>query len=165
LGGEPAPVEVLQALGRGGYTAKDIAFAELVDSLGQTVRAGDVIPGAKDPRLAVAFTRSANAFISRYSLPSLSFEEFSSRYKLMFGVDVAEDERLATRPWPGTDSQLALLSQAHMNVRDRHLLATIEKELALKERVLVVYGGSHWITLSQALQRKFGKPTIVGFAD
>ena len=52
-----------------------------------------------------------------------------------------------------------------MNVRDRHLLATIEKELTLKERVLVVYGGSHWITLSEALQKRLGKPTIVGFAN
>ncbi len=51
-----------------------------------------------------------------------------------------------------------------MNVRDRHLLATIEKELTL-ERVLVVYGGSHWITLSEALQKRLGKPTIVGFAN
>jgi hypothetical protein len=165
LGGEPAPVEELQALQRGGYTAKDVAFAELVENLGQTARSGDVTAGARDPRLALAFTRSAKVFISQFALAPLSFEEFSSRYKLMFGVEVAEDEKLAQRAWPGTDSQLALLSQAEMNVRDRHLLATIEKELALKKSVLVVYGGGHWITLSQALERRLGKPTITGFAN
>jgi len=30
----------------------------------------------------------------------------------------------------------------------------------LKKRVLVVYGGSHWTTLSGALQKRLGKPTI-----
>jgi hypothetical protein len=165
LGGEPTPKKELQALGRGGYTANDIAFAELVEGLGQTVRAGNLTAGARDSRLAPAFSHSAEAFMIRFSLKPMSFEGFSARYKLMFGVGVAEDEKLAARTWPGTDSQLALFKQAEMNVRDRHLLATVEQELALKERVLVVYGGGHWITLSQALQRRLGKPTIVGFAD
>ena|ERR1700690_1692401 len=39
------------------------------------------------------------------------------------------------------------------------------EELALKKRVLVVYGGGHWITLSQALEKRLGKPTITGFVD
>jgi hypothetical protein len=95
-------------------------------------------------------------------LKPLSLEEFSARYQLMFGVAVSEDSELAERASPGTDSAVALLIQADMNVRDKHLLATIEKELTSKKRVLAVYGESHWTTLSRALQKRLGKPTITG---
>lgn len=83
----------------------------------------------------------------------------------MFGVEFMEDKALAERPTPGTDFAFAQLIQADMNVRDEHLLAAIEKRLKSKKRVLMVYGASHWTTLSQALQRRLGKLTIVGFAD
>jgi hypothetical protein len=165
LGGEPTRAKELQVFGHGGYTRKDIAFEELVEGLGQSIRNGDLTAGVGDPRLASTFKHSAEAFILRYALEPLSFDEFSARYKLVFGVAVAEDEKLAVRWWPGTDSPVALLSQLDMNVRDRHLLAIIEKEVALKERVLVVYGSAHWITLSQALERTFGKPTIATFTE
>jgi Asp/Glu/hydantoin racemase len=58
-----------------------------------------------------------------------------------------------------------LLNQTDMTTRDQHILATIEKELALKKRVLVVYGGSHWTTLSQVLEKKYGKPVIKPFLE
>jgi hypothetical protein len=35
----------------------------------------------------------------------MAFEEFSSRYKLMFRFEVAEEEKLAAHTWPGTDSR------------------------------------------------------------
>jgi hypothetical protein len=165
LGGEPTREKELQAIGHGGYSRKDIAFEELVAGLGQSVSYGDLTAGARDPRLATTFKHSAEALVHRYALEPLSFDEFSAQYKLVFGVAVAEDEKLAVRWWPGTDSPVALLSQLDMNVRDRHLLAIIEKEVALKDRVLVVYGSAHWITLSQALERTFGKPTIATFTE
>jgi hypothetical protein len=87
LGGEPAAEKELQALGRRGYTAKDIAFDYLVEGLGQAVRAGDVTAGTGDPKFARAFSQSAERFIYRYSLVPLSFEEFPARYKSMFGVE------------------------------------------------------------------------------
>jgi hypothetical protein len=81
----------------------------------------------------------------------------------MFGVDVRHDASLAGRSEAGTNSPVALLNQADMIIRDEHLLATIENELAMKKRVLVVYGGSHWTTLSRALQKRLGKPKIHPF--
>jgi hypothetical protein len=98
-------------------------------------------------------------------LQSISFAEFSDRYRTVFGVDMKSDSALAGRSEPGTDSPVALLNQTDMVTRDEHLLATIEKELASKKRVLVVYGGSHWTTLSQALHRRLGKPDIKPFLD
>jgi hypothetical protein len=50
-----------------------------------------------------------------------------------------------------------------MMTRDRHLLGLIEQQLAERHSVLVVYGGSHWATLSAALQERLGKPKIIVF--
>jgi hypothetical protein len=50
-----------------------------------------------------------------------------------------------------------------MMMRDRHLLGLIEQQLAEKHAVLVVYGGSHWATLSAALQERLGRPKIKPF--
>jgi hypothetical protein len=52
-----------------------------------------------------------------------------------------------------------------MMTRDRHLLGLIEQQLAAKHSVLVVYGGSHWSTLSAALEERLGKPTVKPFLE
>jgi hypothetical protein len=47
--------------------------------------------------------------------------------------------------------------------RDRHLLSLIEQQLTDRHSVLVVYGGSHWSTLSAALQKRLEKPRVRPF--
>jgi hypothetical protein len=49
-------------------------------------------------------------------------------------------------------------AKVSMMTRDRHLLGLIEQQLAKKRAVLVVFGGSHWATLSAALQERLGTP-------
>ena len=127
IGGEPAPEEQVQGLERRGYTVQDVAFSYLLQGLGQSVRSGDVAAGSQNPKLAAAFAHWAEGFVDQYSLNPPSFEEFSARYKLMFGVEFMEDQGLAERPTPGKDSAFARLIQADMNVRDEHLLTTIAK--------------------------------------
>jgi hypothetical protein len=53
--------------------------------------------------------------------------------------------------------------KASMMIRDRHLLGLIEQQLADRHVVLVVYGSSHWATLSAALEKRLGKPKIIPF--
>jgi hypothetical protein len=48
-------------------------------------------------------------------------------------------------------------------IRDRHILSVIEKQLSQRHCVLVVYGGGHWSTLSEALEARLGKPEITPF--
>jgi len=105
----------------------------------------------------------ASAFSDQCKLAPLSLEEFEGRYRSMFGVALTQDSATATRAEPGPGSPVALLNQTDMITRDEHLLATIQKELETKRRVLVVYGGSHWTTLSEALQKQLGKPKITPF--
>jgi len=159
LGGEPTRTEQVQALERRGFTPTDIAFAYLVGGLSQSVRSGD-LASSSDPKLAESFAQWSRAFSDQYHLPPLSLEDFETRYQAVFGVELTHDAECAKRSEPGTASPVALLNQTDMVTRDEHLLATIENELNSKKRVLVVYGGSHWTTLSQALQRRLGKPKI-----
>jgi hypothetical protein len=78
-------------------TVQDIAFSYLLQGLGQSVRSGDVAAGSFDPKLAAAFAYWAEGFVDQYSLNPPTLEEFSSRYKSMFGVEFMEDKGLAVR--------------------------------------------------------------------
>jgi hypothetical protein len=162
LGGEPTRSEQVQALERRGFTPTDIAFGYLVGGLSQSVRSGD-LASTSDPKLAESFAQWSRAFSDQYQLPTLSLDDFKTRYQAMFRVELTHDADFSKRAEPGTSSPVALLNQTDMVARDEHLLATIEEELDLKKRVLAVYGGSHWTTLSQALQRRFGKPKITPY--
>jgi hypothetical protein len=164
MGGEPTRAGQAQALERQGFGPEDIAFAYLVRGLSQSVRSGELATPS-DPRLAESFAQWSQAFSDQYQMPSLSFEAFNQRYRSMFGVELAHDPALITRSEPGTPSPVALLNQTEMITRDTHLLATIETELASKKLVLVVYGGSHWTTLAQALQKRLGKPKVTAFLN
>jgi hypothetical protein len=164
LGGEPTRTEQVQALERRGFTPTDIAFAYLVGGLSQSLRSGD-LASSSDPKLAESFAQWSRAFSDQYQLPPLSLEDFKTRYQAVFGVELTRDADPAKRSEPGSTSAVSLLNQTDMVTRDEHLLATIEKELDSKKRVLVVYGGSHWTTLSQALQRRLGKPKITPFVE
>jgi hypothetical protein len=164
LGGEPTRAEQVQALGRKGYAPSDIAFSYLAGGLAQSLRARN-ISGTTDPKLRDVFAHYADAFADQYQLTPMSFDEFSARYRSMFGVEITADTQLTTRSDPGTTSPLALLNQTDMLTRDEHLLSTIEQQVLSKKRVLVVYGVSHWTTLSQALQKRLGKPKVTLFRD
>jgi hypothetical protein len=164
IGGEPTRAEQAQALERQGFTPTDIAFAYLVGGLSQSIRSGE-LTNSGDPKLPESYDQWARAFSDQYGLPTLSLDEFKDRYRSMFGVALTQDSAAATRSEPGPGSPVALLNQTDMITRDEHLLSTIEKELETKRRVLVVYGESHWTTLSEALQRRLGKPRITPFIN
>jgi hypothetical protein len=164
LGGEPTRAEETGAVERRGYTAEDIAFAYLVGGLSQSLRSGD-LAGPADPKLAAACAQWGRACAEQYQLRPPSWAEVAARYRAMFGVAVTHDQALPTRSEPGTASAVARLNQQVAHVRDEHLLTTIETALSARKRVLVVFGGSHWTTLSSALEKRLGKPRITAFPD
>jgi hypothetical protein len=164
IGGEPTFEEQRRALEARGFSQADIAFAYLLGMLSQSVRSGD-LAGAGDLRLAESYAQAAQGLADQYQLRAPSVADFSARYRVMFGVEAAEDAHFVSRSDPGTDSPVARLNRARMVIRDEHLLKTIESEMDSKRRVLIVFGGSHWTTLSKALQKRYGKPEITPFLD
>lgn len=159
LGGEPTRQEEVEALLRKGFSRADLSFAFTLRGLVQSLTAGE-FTGAKDPRLQRVLESASQTTQEAFGLAPLSFDDFTQRYRAMFGIALESDPRLISRAEPGTDSPVARLLQSDMVGRDEHLWATIQEQLRLKWRVLVVYGGSHWTTLSGVLEEKLGKPTV-----
>jgi hypothetical protein len=162
LGGEPDPHEEIPALQEKGFKAPDIAFAFLARGLSQAFHADEALL-TDEPKLASTFSALNRWNESHFGLPSLSFGDFALRYRSEFGIDFKNDKKLVSRMEPSADTATTRLFLAGMTVRDEHLLAVINEQLLTKKRVLIVYGGSHWTTLSQALERRFGKPAIAPF--
>ena len=163
LGGEPTRSEEVEALVRKGFARSDIFFAFALRGLVQSLNARE-ITDVKDPRLPVVFERASQGVAQEFGLELISFDDFSRRYHAQFRVPIETDTQLAKRADPGTGSPVARLLQSDMVARDEHLWATIQRQLDVKKRVLVVYGGSDWTTLSAVLQKELGKSKIAPFA-
>ncbi len=168
IGGEPTREEENQVLKSKGFTDADLAFTGLLGAYSQALRSGDM-PDTSAESLAKIYPRLAQdlkAPLNRggWNLDAPSLEDFRERYKTMYGVDIVGDERFPLRIDVVNDNtRNGQQGKVDMMTRDRHLLGLIEQQLAERHSVLVVYGGSHWATLSGALQEQLGKPTIKPF--
>ena len=100
-----------------------------------------------------------------WNLDAPSLDEFTQRYRDIYGVDLVGDHEFPLRIDVGDTTRHGQQSRVDMVTRDRHLLGLIEQQLAERHSVLVVYGGSHWATLSRALRERMGKPTVRPFLE
>ena len=162
MGGEPTRAEERAALHAHGYSDEDIAFAYLVGGLSQSLRA-QTLQGPNDPRLSEVFSVWAHAFRDQYQLEPLSLTKFLERYRAAFGTDFSHDSDITERAEPGGKSIVSHLDQIDMHTRDVHLFELIQTQLEARKSVLVVYGGSHWSTLSGSLEKLLGAPKITTF--
>jgi hypothetical protein len=142
LGGEPTHATAIEAVKAAGANEDDLAFGNMAGLYSQALRSGD-IPDLSFDSLSAYYPQIAAAF----ALPGLAGDTgFPQR------IDVAFD-----------NSRQGQFTKVASMVRDRHLLALIEQQLTARQSVLVVYGGSHWATLSAALETRLGKPTVKPF--
>jgi hypothetical protein len=159
IGGEPTVGQQEQALMAAGYAPDDVSFTFLLLDIAQAIRSKQLM-SATDPKLPDFFGQMSRANARDLKTRPMTLAEFTSRYRVVFGLDFHRDMAITRRVDPGTATLVGKLFQADMVVRDRHIFATIMDKLKTKKRVLVVYGGSHWTTLSQALEHALGKPTF-----
>jgi hypothetical protein len=167
LGGEPTREEQIQVLKAKGFTDADIAFSALLGEFSQALRSGD-IPDTSAGSLAKDYPQAAQALklpLDRggWNLDAPALDEFRQRYRDTYGVDLVGDHEFPLRIDVGDTTRHGQQSGVDMITRDRHLLGLIEHQLAERHAVLVVYGGSHWATLSAALEKRLGKPKIRPF--
>jgi hypothetical protein len=168
IGGEPTREEQNQVLKTKGFTDADLAFSGLLDAYSQALRSGDM-PDTSAESLAKIYPRLAQELKAPpnrggWDLDAPSLEEFRERYKKMYGLDIVGDDKFPLRIDVVNDNtRNGQQAKVDMMTRDRHLLGLIEQQLAEAHSVLVVYGGSHWATLSAALQDRMGKPKIKPF--
>lgn len=164
VGGEPTRKEVLQALKEAGFSERDVAFAYLAGALAQALRA-KTLQDAADPAFPATFEVWARGFHDQYQLAPLSVDEFAAIYQETFGVDLRHDAHVSDRVEPRAPSWVGRLKQVEMHTRDVHLLSLIETSLRERKTVLIVYGGSHWSTLSSSLEQRLGPARIRVFTD
>ena len=160
VGGEPTVVEEIEGLVAKGYGRNEVLFAARLRTLGQARRSGEMRAG--DPAAFTArFERESRAIAQMTESEPMTEAQFTADYRRLVGADPVSDEEMPQRYDPGTKTLLQRMSADNLRVRDEHLLSTILNRLESNDRVLVVYGSSHWTTLSRALEERLGKPVIV----
>ncbi len=170
IGGEPTREEQCQVLKAKGFTDADLAFSGLLGAYSQALRSGDM-PDTSAESLAKIYPRLAQELKAPpnrggWSLDAPSLEKFEERYKKMYGMDIVGDDTFPLRIDVVNDTtRNGQQARVDMMTRDRHLLGLIEQQLVEKHSVLVVYGSSHWTTLSAALQERMGRPKIKPFLN
>lgn len=167
VGGEPTREEEMSVLKSKGFTDADLAFSAMAGGYSQALRSGDMRDMSLDSLtkqypLVAEWIKSPLAD-NGLNMDAPSFEEFRERYKDMYGVDVVGDDQMPLRIDIGDTTRHGKQNKIAMMLRDRHLLGLIEQQLTDRHTVLVVYGGSHWATLSAALQERLGSPKIKPF--
>jgi hypothetical protein len=168
IGGEPTREEQNEVLKAKGFTDADLAFNGLLGAYSQALRSGDMpnMTAGSVAKIYPSLADGIKAPINRggLNLDAPSLAEFQARYKELYGVDIVGDAQFPLRSDVVNDNtRNGQQSKVNMMTRDRHLLGLIEKQLSEKHSVLVVYGGSHWATLSAALQARLGRPKITPF--
>jgi hypothetical protein len=160
VGGEPSDKQQVEALEQGGFTAPEIMFADLLKVFPQFIRSG-VVTGPADPKFASLYDQLSATIARNRGEQPMPWSEFEARYRTIFGTGPAADPMLASRPIPSAPTLVGRLLAAEGQVRDQAIFSLIRDALATHRSVLIVYGGSHWTTLSDALERQLGRPTIV----
>jgi len=160
IGGEPTFIQEIEGLVAKGYKRDDVLFAVRLRSLGQARRSGEM-PAGNAAAFTARYERESRAVAQMTGTEPATAAQFIADYRRIVGVDPVSDVEMPHRYDPGTETLLQRLGADNMRVRDEHLLSTILQQLDRNDRVLIVYGSSHWTTLSRALQDRLGKPVIV----
>jgi hypothetical protein len=168
VGGEPTRDEQMQVLKAKGFTDADVAFGYLAGGLSQALRSHD-IPDTSVASLERFYPRVVQDLKlpmdhGGWALDAPSLAEFRQRYRQLYGIDIAGDKEFPLRIDVTFDkTRNGEQTRVDMKTRDRHLLGLIEQQLTERHAVLVVFGGSHWATLSTALEERLGKPKVTPF--
>jgi hypothetical protein len=162
VGGEPTEDEDIRLLKEKGFTEAEIAFSSLAGWYSQALRSGE-IPDTSFESLTKTYPRLAQKVRDQTHLEPPPLNEFRQQYRQLYGVDIVGDRQFVLRTDIRDTTRHGQQGTVSMMTRDRHLLGLIEQQLADRQSVLVVYGGSHWATLSEALEERLGKPTVRPF--
>jgi hypothetical protein len=160
IGGEPTVIEEIEGLVAKGYKRDDVLFAVRLRSLGQARRSGEM-PAGNAAAFTAKYERESRAVAQMTGTVPATEAQFIADYMRIVGVDPVSDVEMPSRSDPGMETLLQRMGADNMRFRDEHLLSTILQQLDRNDRILIVYGSSHWTTLSRALQDRLGKPVIV----
>jgi hypothetical protein len=170
VGGEPTREEETQVLKGKGFTDADMAFSAMAGGFSQALRSGE-IRNTSARSLAKVYPELARTLegppeLGGWNLKASPLKAFRQHYKETYGVDIVGDAEFPMRIDVVNDhSRHGDQARISMTTRDRHLLGLIEQQVSERHSVLVVFGASHWSTLSAALESRLGKPSVRPFLE
>lgn len=162
VGGEPSHPEQLEVLKGKGFAESEIAFSSLLGWFSQALRSGD-ISDTSAASLEKIYPQLAENVKRQWHLEAPTLDQFRERYRDLYGIDIVGDDQFPLRTDISDQTRHGQEIRVDMMTRDRHLLGLIEQQLSARHSVLVVFGGSHWSTLSAALEARLGKPKVKAF--
>lgn len=158
-GGEILDSSLKKELLKTGWTEQDLLYFYFVRQIPQFVRAQTLKPHNLKSVFDVFSYRERHKLEISSGLP-LSFEGFYNWYKGKNKRDFkyTEIDNEITAPLAdGTYFTQKLSAQIGM-IRDQHISQVIAEKLRKYNKILVIYGGSHWSTQRLVFEDWFGKP-------
>lgn len=156
VGGEPSRREMQQALVHVGITPRDLIYFFVVSNILPLRRAGLPVNAGSDQHLEQALAESRRGF--HVTEPAaLSVEDFKNWYEKgngkPFSLDFVTLQECA--PYGRSSLRTNQISFRWEQFRNRHLLDLIARSFHTRKRVLVVFGGGHFLELRRALHKMF----------
>jgi len=156
VGGEPSRREMQQALVHVGITSRDLIYFFMVSNILPFRRTGLPVNTNSDQYLEQTLAESRRGF--HVMDPAvLSVEDFKNWYEKGNGKPFSLDSVTLQECAPLGRSSLRTnqISYRWEQVRNRHLLELIARSFHTRKRVLVVFGGGHFLELRRALHKMF----------
>ena len=156
LGGEPSRRELQQALAQVGITTRDLIYFFVVSNILPLRRAGVKVNAGSDGYLEQALTDARRGF-QVVASDGLSVEDFRKWFEegngRPFALDLVTLQECA--PYGRSSLRTNRISFRWEQFRNRHLLDLIARSFRQRKRVLVVFGGGHFLELQRALHKMF----------
>lgn len=161
VGGEPSDLFILKRIEAQKYSVNDLLSFNFVRRMPQINRSGEL--NAKSVESSYNEYIKAKAQTLEYKGPTYTFQEFKKWYRDKQGKEFSNlsGEKGETAPIDKGSYFTQKISLEVTRARDEHILQTIAEMLNQHDRVLVIYGSSHYRIQHEALKKVLGEPREV----
>lgn len=158
VGGEPSDTYLLEKVTAKGYSANDLLNFDFVRRMPQMNRSGEL--NSKKVELLYADYVKAKAKSYGYKGSTLTFDEFKKWYQDKQGKAFSNSsgEKGETAPIDDGPFFTQKISLEVTRARDEHILQTIAEMMSKYDKVLIIYGSSHYRIQHEALKKALGQP-------
>lgn len=158
ISGEPREKEIKQELAKYGYSEVDILGFYMVRQIPQMKRRNEFS--------AASFPYECERFLKRYRkrlgfAGTFGYQDFKEWYArhMTSPKSFLDIENNDPAPHGGKDATYIQKISHHVGLaRDRMIVSRIENMMNRFDRVLIIYGGSHYLLQENALVDSLGKP-------
>lgn len=161
IGGEPNDKLILQEVIKSGYTANDLLSFNFVRRMPQINRSGELEKNKIESIYSQYIKRKAQDF--DYKGKTLNFKKFKEWYLKnqgkKFSLTAGERGEAAPIEGPYFTQKISL---EVTKIRDTHILQVISDMMNKYDKVLIIYGSSHYRVEHKAIKASLGEPQKVG---